>query len=84
MVLWFCGGIFILIVEWYVFIFFLLLLTRFLSSSPLPLFPKVIELHPDLREELLKKLAHSLRVIRAGVVFQSALWILGEYSESKV
>jgi len=44
---------------------------------------EVIELHPDLREELLKKMASSLRMVRAALVFQSALWIMGEYSHSK-
>ena len=44
---------------------------------------EVMEIHRGLREELLHKLAGSLRMIRAGAVFRCALWILGEYAESK-
>ena len=44
---------------------------------------EVVELHPDLRQDLLHKLATSLRMVRAGPVFRSALWILGEYSRTK-
>ncbi len=44
---------------------------------------EVVELHQNLREELLHKLAGSLRMIKAAPVFRSALWILGEYAISK-
>mmetsp|Transcript_28854 Transcript_28854/g.80675 ORF Transcript_28854/g.80675 Transcript_28854/m.80675 type:complete len:965 (-) Transcript_28854:156-3050(-) len=44
---------------------------------------EVMELYPDLRQELLQKLFLSIRSIRAGAVFRAALWIIGEHARSQ-
>ena len=41
---------------------------------------EVVEKFPDLRAPIVKRLVATLGEVRAGKVFRSALWIVGEYS----
>jgi len=44
---------------------------------------EVVEMYPDLRVSVVRKLLDSLSQIRSSKVFRTALWIVGEYATAK-
>lgn len=41
---------------------------------------EVVEIFPNLRSSILKRLLQTLETVRSGTVYRGALWIIGEYS----
>lgn len=41
---------------------------------------EVVEIFPDMRSSIVKRLLETLETVRSGTVYRGALWIIGEYS----